>query len=65
MPVVNGVRDGLGDVVVHPGVTAPQDLERHELRAPGHARDADAIVADRAGDAGDVRAVAVVVSGPA
>jgi hypothetical protein len=40
---------------------AAEKLERHEADAPGDAADAESVVADRADDSGDVRAVTGVV----
>jgi hypothetical protein len=50
--------DRVRDRVVTGGV---DELAHHDLHAPGHAGDAERVVADRADDAGHVGAVAPVV----
>ena len=52
-------------VRLHPGgvrpAVLPDDLHRHEARAPAHPRDSGPVVADRGGQTRDVGPVAVLV----
>ena len=59
--VGDGVAHALGHRRHVTGGVGAEHLDRHDPRAPGEARDADAVVAARGDDARDVRAVAVVV----
>ena len=52
--------DGVGNETIARGV---QKFARHDLHLPGHSHHPDAVVAQRADSAADVRAVAVIVHG--
>ena len=55
------VEDGADGVRGRPGPVAAEELQAHQADVPVHADDADAVVADRADRAGDVRPVPLVV----
>ena len=62
-PAVGRVLEGGDDVRHRAAAVGTERPRREELRLPGDARDAGAVVAPRVGDARHVRAVAVVVLG--
>src|SRR5690606_21750379 len=60
-PHLDGVSQGFDRTAGGAAAIAAEELQGHDLHVPGDTRHADAVVADGADGAGDVRAVAVVV----
>jgi hypothetical protein len=59
--VIRGIADGADNVEIRAISLGVEHLEGHHFGPPGHAGDADAVVAHGGQDAGDMGAVAVII----
>ena len=59
--IVGGINNAGSNVAVPAVAVLIEHLDRHDARAPRDAGDADAVIRGGGGDAGDMRAVPIVI----